>query len=505
MNILELPSEVLDMIVANAINDDFVQQLRVVRLICRRFAGLQSVMSKLFHSINFTGDFEQSIYLTAEALSASNIAPYVRHITFLPPLRCGFTFQEFEDVFKDQAKREYGCYQSSRPPRYQPSRPPRDLSKANRFWRKRPVTANLHSAKELKAGFEKYSAEERKSFAYMRSDFLQARVVAILAQCTRCKSFAFGLVDYNFIGLDFQPLKPKAVVNLSDQHYMLLCDFQMAASIADTYFRHIVKAMIGAECRPETLNFQQATLAEGSDWISSLHLDGLATNQLTHITLKPRSTTKIQDLTLRDTPDNYWLRNSSLGPSAFYSNSASTLEYLELRSASTSRWFLDDFFRPLPALKKLVLGPADIASDFFAAWLRVLPKLQDIVLEEVSFFDPGQIYEMAETEDITAETEDMMAETEDIIGVMKCVFDSMRIHPSLRRGELGFPGEGIYQCRFDKDAELSADDEETIAKADDEDLDVEERYIYDKWISLYVRGRIPWGVALEHKFGEQDY
>jgi hypothetical protein len=480
MNILELPDEILDLVILTAINDNFVQQLRVVRLICHRFAGLHSVLSTLFRNITFMGDFEQSIHLTAEALSKSNIATHVRHITFLPPLRCDFTFEAFEDVFTDQARKEYGCYH--------PNRLPRDRFEPVSFWRIHPRDAILHSVAELKAGHEEYSVEARKSLTYTGSDALLAQVSALLAQCTRCKSFKFGLVDYNFIGIDFQPLKPESIVNSSNRHYRMRYKFHRAGNVADTFFRQVVKAMIRAGCRPETLIFHQAITSEGSNWISSLRLDGLNSCHLKHITLKPRLPDFFQNLCSHDTLDH----SIPLGPadtSAFCSRSAATLEFLELRSASLSRWYFTSP-RTLPVLQHLILGPTYITPDFFTAWLGLLPRLQDLILEQVAFLAHDDVDEIQETGHIP--------------GVMKRVFDSMRNHPSLRRGELGFDAMGTYECSFDKDAELTMDDEEVMTEAGDEDLDVEEVYSFDTWISLYIRGKIPWADALEHEFGDYD-
>lgn len=112
MDLLALPDELLDMVVNAEVEEHAnpVDRLRLLRLVSKRFSRLHSVMRALFRNVHTIGDLDDICYLQLAPMVASGIAPYVRHVTFIPPLHAPMTYEEFKDIFRSQADWEYGCY-----------------------------------------------------------------------------------------------------------------------------------------------------------------------------------------------------------------------------------------------------------------------------------------------------------------------------------------------------------------------------------------------------------
>lgn len=134
MDFMSLPSEILDLITEACIavanprikrvkvdkhntSDRIVDyaeteagQLRTLRLVCKRFANAHAVMSHLFHDVRMVAD--QALhdpFQSHDALLSSGIGPYVRHVTFIPPVFTDVNVVELEKQFfteRPDSKRE---------------------------------------------------------------------------------------------------------------------------------------------------------------------------------------------------------------------------------------------------------------------------------------------------------------------------------------------------------------------------------------------------------------
>lgn len=257
------------------------------------------------------------------------------------------------------------------------------------------------------------------------------------------------------------------------------CNPDKVAIIADCSFKVIVRCMNRAKCNIESFTLGQPTWHDEEGWRQTIHLDRLNLRHLRHLTVEPHlpsfgheeDHTKMTQMMQKDI--HYMFKQA-----------AQTLETFNCRRACTLAWRGQPI--ALPNLRSLVIGPCDADSAYFTKWLPLLPKLEHITLDR---FSMGRTFSEPEP-----------------LGNWKNVFDAMRDHGTLRKGDIDidtggeFAGEFSdgYTCSFDKDAE--PDEEERLimhlARGDviwgaDE---------ADRWIGSYIAGRIEWRGLLRMAF-----
>ena len=219
-----IPEEILDMIIGYTIEDaKNLNQMRQLRVVCKRFSASHTLLSALFHNMQIIGSVEDFTSLRLKHVLASGLAPYARHITFYPPLYAPFGYEEFEAVFQSQSDWEYGCYDENAETRVGrlgirdpiPSRaniaalaPRRSRRLCERRERGQLY---LQTEKQLEEGFKEYFdiAIDESGALVLQCPAQLKDWVDILKYFNRCTSFRFGLVDYNYIGPDMQPMRPE--------------------------------------------------------------------------------------------------------------------------------------------------------------------------------------------------------------------------------------------------------------------------------------------------------
>ena len=463
MNLLALPDELLDSVIKHTIKicrRDPHGQLKQIRLVCHRLAHLHSVLSILFERIQLIGDIEDAEHLTPEKFAASGIARFVRHVTFLPPLHVPMTFGEFQDVFKSQVREEYGAYH--------PSRIPRERMAGTSLWREPAKEPILHSNEEMLAGWEDYRYAAERSLHYVEGDGMRRSWCRILSQLTKCSSFEFGLVDHNYIGLDLKPLRPECV---SSPHHergagRTKCKLDRMIELSNTFIKAVIHTMSEAGCKPEALVFRQA-YEPFATWDEAYDLQQLDVSRLCNLTIEPMVQRQKQGFPL-SVPLAEQASMSHHNTYDLLSRSALTLETLRC-GFDLMHLYKGVTPIPLPRLRSIVTVGASVPASFFRQWLAVLPRLEHMEL------DPN------------------VSGSE-----VKPVLDAIRNKTSLRTGTIDFCTlEGEFRCTFDKDAPLTASDEQDIADAIAGDERFSEFMEYDNLIRLYICGHIEWTQQLE--------
>ena len=117
MQLVELPNELLDAILRAAVDESTTREIGTLRLTCKRFAKQHFLLSHLFRHVQLVADIKDVASLTAEALARSGLAPFVQHVTFVPPLRYPMKLNHFKHILRDQAYHRYGCYSPTAIPR----------------------------------------------------------------------------------------------------------------------------------------------------------------------------------------------------------------------------------------------------------------------------------------------------------------------------------------------------------------------------------------------------
>ena len=361
MELESLPVELLEMIVEAGIDDNDTSYLKSLRLVNKGFSQFHSVLSKLFQNIRLVADLELQARFTAEDLECSGFSTYVRHVTFVPPLHALVTFQDFIEIFEDQKKRQYGCYQ------------PSGGSSGRRKNKTSSHARNLHSKKSLEEGYDKYYATALQSYTYLNDDgdVLDKWVLAMLAQMPKCTSFEFAAVDFNMIGEDYRPMFPKCIWSpKSDatEDGRWHADYDMAAVIADDFFKRVVGCLARTKCKIETLCFAQATTHAFQRWSEILEWKRLNLEHLRKLAVVPCI------------PEDYQqgrMHRLQADVEELCSRSASHLEVLVCRPGAICH-MPGVAHTVLPRLRHLTIGPCLVNPIHLFSWLRKMDNLESI-------------------------------------------------------------------------------------------------------------------------------
>jgi hypothetical protein len=477
MKLLDLPNELLDAIVLSGTNARATRNLRDLRLVCKRFAQLHSVLTLLFEHVHLIADTEQTSSLTPKTLAASGVAPFVRHITFVPALRYPMSLMEFKDIFRDQARHRYGCYDPKHLPR----------AHLGATFGTPLYSPYLHSEEDLEEGYLRYNTLAHSAHAFMTSQTMQDQWSAILSLLPSCGSFRFALVDYNMLGLSLQPMRPHCIIagdRRSRQDVRLHCDRARAENIADTFFESVIHILCALSIPIAALNCNQISLSTRTKVHSALALSGPDVSALRHLLLEPDPYRT--DFALARARGVLGRQDVS----HFVAHSTGSLEHYQVRSS----WLLSWSDKPvaLPNLRVLDMELIRFTPRGLAEWLELLPALERIKLESMELIGEGNDGEGEPSK------------------YMKCMFDALRVHGTLRKGELGFHGwdEDVeHAVVFDKDGGVKDEEVEGMRGLSViEEAGMLENVslaAVDRWVGMYICGKIEWKGALEMIWGEQ--
>jgi hypothetical protein len=387
-----------------------------------------------------------------------------------------YKFEQFQEILQAQAEGEYGCYAPNAPAGPEPRR-------SRRVAHLEPsssVIAHKHTLKQLKDGFKQYETFTNISLNLMADREQHQDWVETLSQFTRCTSFLFGPVDYDLIGMDLQPIQPDCMTapRAHGDHILLHCDPGRAAVMAEAFLGIMVECMSRAKCAIESLDLGQATLHDRLGWKDSLDLQKLDLSRLRHLVVEPFLPLYADD------EDHIqmvqWMQDDI---HFIFTEAADTLETFSCRRACSLGWHGTPI--ALPRLRRLTLGPCDMGASFFTAWLASLPSLEHIVLDRFSL----------KTQNLDFETPSNW----------KQVFDAMRNHTMLKRGQLSASDyddnhEIFFDLEFDKQWEIPEFSRmEWVVKEATQD-EIYSDYDIDDWIDMYICGHIEWRGALREAF-----
>lgn len=476
MKLTDLPNELLDAIVELHLDDNLVRELRSLRLVCKRFAQQHAVLQHLFKHVQLVADPVDVAHFSPEALRNSSVAPFVQHVTFVPPLRYPMSFSAFKHIFQDQAYHRYGCYETKKVPNQhaEPS-----------SWASITKT-KLHTPAQYEAGYKEYDAKARVAQAFIEGEDIQEHWSQILSQLP-CRSYRFALVDYNLIGLDLQPMRPACIIaggRHSHQDLHIHCDEQKAETIADDFSAAVLKILCLLQIRTESLNCNQISMYTHTKVHVALNsATGPDLSRLQHFLLEPYPYhTDYTLIRLRD-------MLSEADIASICGKATETLETFQIRSRWPLAWGGQPV--PMPRLRVLDLELIRFKASALAEWLPMLPALEYISLRSMELHIEDEDDEEEEDDDVPSP-------------YMKRMFDAMRNHKTLRRGTLGFQDtlEDIeHRFSFHKDGKLRHNDEVSLVSSMLEG-GISFDHV-DAWLELYICGRIEWTGALKVLWGRQ--
>jgi hypothetical protein len=174
--LLSIPQEVLELILEEVAAPHDTNELRKLRFVCKSFANSHAVQGSLFRSINLIADLKHLTWMGGEC-GMSRIAPFVRHVNFVPPIYALMEFADFERILERQAEWKYGCYENIEPPR-----------RSGRTRKSRRNEAFLHTKKQLKAGYKKYDNWAVLAFLGLEENAFEKEWVKALKLFHNCKS-----------------------------------------------------------------------------------------------------------------------------------------------------------------------------------------------------------------------------------------------------------------------------------------------------------------------------
>lgn len=470
MDVLSLPEGIFEMILAAGHFSH--NEFRDLRLVSKCFARSYAVLSELFHSIHLIAGISIIEWQNSQLLSASGLAPFIRHITFVPPIELPYTFEEYKEVFKSQARLKYGCYEDAEPPRRS--------GRTQASWESM-YDPYLHPEKKLRADFKDYEACAAASLDILEGDLIRKDWTDILRQCARCTSFRFATVDYNLIAMHGLPMVPQCFSGtmIDFKRPRAHCGVEVSAKYTEEFGEMVVALLAAAGCRVEKLVFEQASLHEGLGFWVELGLDRLNYSHLRHLRFEPC-------LPLYD--DDAHEAMSALVQediTRIFENSSSSLDTFICNRATSLIWKGRE--TSLPQLRYLIIGGCELSSRFICDWLKAVPMLEQIVIDDIALYDEE-----------THEDEPS--------GNWKQVFDTMREHPTLAKGALKFTHGGMddsieHECGFAKhNIELPQDKLDEIRTVVALELAHAFPGEVDKWIGCYIGGQINWCGALPAYF-----
>jgi hypothetical protein len=485
VELLDLPEELLCMIVdAAATSPDGTQQLRLLRLVCTRFASMHSLLVNLFHSVRLICDISTFGALSEEALATAGVASFVRHITFVPPLHTLMTLSEFKQVFQNQASQRYGCYapDSAEGNRIeQPRRSGRLAKKLDGA----SGQAKLHTERQLRKGHKQYDTAAVLTLFAIEQEIVLEKWTPLLKLFPRCSSYGFALVDYNLIGKDFEPMIPKCIVapapasRTDSQRYLYLnCDAAPASVVSEVWMEQILKCMLEAESTIESFAFHHAVVRDifSSDCYNVL--EQLDLSHLKHLTMHPYA-----ESTVWATPEERGHGQDDIHH--MLQRAANSLEsFTSKRCAAFLHWHGEPI--RLPKLRRLALGDATFESDYLSTWLEKLPNLEEFSIEDAAL-----------------ETDEGMEPAMN----WKKIIDRLRDHSTLRRGTLVFEPSSYsdFECFFDKDEPPTEEQVKRMQRHVNLDLNDKLSIETDIWLAAYICGQIEWAGLLEYEFELDEY
>ena len=419
MLLTDLPEELLEFVVLEALHssrlDDKWTLLKRLRLVCKRFRRMHSVLDNLFWKILIIGD---PGYLIAEnELKNSGIAPYVRHITLVPPVFRKRSFGKFVEAFTST----YNL----------PCRFNVESGEEAETWKTYERKGAQRTMDQIRKGYREY-----KAYAIAADEFLkhetavEAALIPLLRLCSKCSSFRFPAVDYDVLGLDFCPMIPECISPVGRQ-IDLVRKHQHSANISDVFIKKAVASMVAAGCVVEDLNIGLAqTPRFRPSWMDHLGLSTLDLSQIKSLTIEP-----IIPLSVWEGDEAGHLEQLREDVKALLESCAPTIEILECRPYGLP-WFSGEPVA-LPKLQGLTFGTCEMGSAFFSAWLSRLPKLEMLYMETPIRLCAG----------VNAINNDG-----EPIENWKVVFDAIRDHKQLRQGYVDATiGREELRISWDKD------------------------------------------------------
>lgn len=375
------------------------------------------------------------------------MAPYVKHITFVPPLHASFDFEEYKKVLSKHHIRR--------------------------------------TKRQLRRGFAEYEASYDKTWSAFDCEELRVQWSTMLKQCTKATSFSFALVDYSIMGADLQPAKPDCfVLPIRDPHRIQLrCDDGLAAHEANDSVRVAIDCISRAQRVIETLEFGQASMHIDYGWDKALSWDRLDLSQLKNLSVQPRLPNYCRD------EDSYKMGQlMQKDIHVLFNRSSATLESFICHRASGLLWEGTPIV--LAKLRYLELGLCVTSSKFFCAWLEALPRLEPLVIA----YEMRLVFKNSHREEPSNN--------------WRKVFDAMGDHRTLIEANVKF-STGIdgydYKFYYHKDAHprLYKGITESMMKMIMEKW-LEQHHPGDanKWIPYYIRKNIEWCGVLEEDFGD---
>lgn len=481
MTISDLPDELLDLITDAAIRSsapkDVYDLLKSLRRVCRRFTGLHAVYHRLFAKIRFIADHDYYIHLPEGFMHS--VAPYIKHITFVPPLNARLTFRELREIFRSQAELRYGCYEPSELEGSEPT-----AFVGNEY---------LPKTGALLKGLAEINERARLSVELMRNGELGKALDCFLRLFKHCKSFHFAAVDYNRISFfDMRPIVPQCImpeVRKYEEDFEIHCDAKKAFNIMEIFVQHVIDSMVRTKCRPERLVLDRRDFYDDSPPVASI-VPGVELPN--YSSWKELDAAHIRDLVVTPVPflrqpidDTYGY--TTRRTHRLLDRCSAVLESFEYNRVHYRLWYADEFH--FPNLHALHITTCSVPSARVKKWLSNMPSLKDIRIEGLLL-----VYDEMEGEDLQWRYERWTNWVP--------LITALRKHSNLTRGRiwarrteedtflrLFWNKEDVTDLPFS--CEMLTPDYNFDAAADEQwEMDsLDGRSDLDAWVSLYISGR----------------
>ena len=348
-----------------------------MRLSSPRFAHLDLIGKTLFSGIQLVATPERLDHLAQTDIS--QIAPFVKTVTFVAPLECWtLTFEGFREIVLAQAIQKHASenqiWNGGSSYAYEDDGHQQFIEQ--HWGGKYPLSDD-----QIRVGFEKYRVDALAAKNALLRDELKAAWTSTLRALPNVHSVRFLSVDYDESGGSHLPVQPDCIVrpHHHDQTHKDETCRRVAAPVGDALFAAGIACLTDANVKVQSLDIACAMTGQ-FEWDTLPGWGELNLSQMQRFTFQPKVQSLGEDLDVLPRNESVVAESAADAVAAVLNKCADTLEEFRYDNSCPMQWPGEQVIR-LPKLKNLILDSGDIRPRHLKAWMSHMHSLGHFQLD----------------------------------------------------------------------------------------------------------------------------
>lgn len=347
--------------------------LRALRLSSPRFAYLDLIRKILFDGIQFVATPEHLEHLARADIS--QIAPFVKTITFVAPPKCWpLTFEGFREMVLAQAIQKY----ASDPHNWNGMGSYASYNDGHQRFIKQQWNGKFPLPNDqIRVGFEKYHDDALAAKDVLFGEELRATWTNALRTLPNVHNLRFTSPEYDEFGHSHLPVQPDCVIrpHRHDQSHRHETCWRVAAPVGDALFAVGIACLAEANVKGQSLDVACAMTGQFG-WETLSGWEKLDLSHVQTFTFQPQVQSTDEDL------GDLIAERAADTVAVVLKKCGGSLEKFTYENVGHMQWPGDEVIN-LPKLRDLTLGGGSIRPGNLRTWMAKMPSLQHFQLDYI--------------------------------------------------------------------------------------------------------------------------